>query len=152
MTHSRFFRFLLIPVLILLIFAPVTPPVPSTLWASLPLAFAADTSGVPLYRAAGLGGSLAFQEHGFSLGLAGGKNIAVQFLGANESPLIETADPLPGTINRISGASRQTDIPTYGTLVYRELYPGIDLRYEGTSGHLKGTYTLAPGADPSLIR
>jgi hypothetical protein len=66
MTHSRFFRFLLIPVLILLIFAPVTPPVPSTLWASLPLAFAADTSGVSLYRAAGLGGSLAFQEHGAS--------------------------------------------------------------------------------------
>jgi hypothetical protein len=84
------------------------------------------------------------------MGLAGGENIAVQFLGANESPLIETADPLPGTINRISGASRQTDIPTYGTLVYRELYPDIDLRYEGTSGQLKGTYTLAPGADPSL--
>jgi uncharacterized repeat protein (TIGR01451 family) len=154
MTHPRFFRLLLIPVLILLIFAPVNPPVPSTLWSSLPLAFAADADaqGAPLYRAGDLDGSLAFQKQGFTLGLAARENVAVDFLGANASPLIEMADPLPGRINRISGSSRRTDIPTYGALVYRELYPGIDLRYEGTSGHLKGTYTLAPGADPALIR
>ena len=41
---------------------------------------------------------------------------------------------------------------TYASLVYRELYPGIDLHYEGHTGSLKGTYIVAPGRDPAQIR
>jgi uncharacterized repeat protein (TIGR01451 family) len=36
--------------------------------------------------------------------------------------------------------------------VYRGLYPGIDLRYEGVEGRIKASYLVAPGADPSRIR
>ena len=41
---------------------------------------------------------------------------------------------------------------TYGGIAYHNLYPGIDLAYVGHGGTLKGTYTVAPGADPSQIR
>ena len=63
--------------------------------------------------------------------------------------------PLPGRVNYLRGADAahwQTDLPTYAGLVYHGLYAGIDSRYGGAGGRLKGTYTLAPGADPALIR
>jgi hypothetical protein len=42
-------------------------------------------------------------------------------------------------------------VPTYGRVVYHDLYPGIDLAYYGTQGQLEDDYTLAPGADPGAI-
>ncbi len=39
--------------------------------------------------------------------------------------------------------------PTYGGVRYQQLYPGIDLSYDGTEGRLKGTFTVAPGVSPS---
>ncbi len=41
--------------------------------------------------------------------------------------------------------------PTLG-VVYQRLYDGVDLHYDGLEGALKGTYIVAPGADPSRIR
>ena len=38
------------------------------------------------------------------------------------------------------------------SVAYHDLYPGIDLSYTGHVGVLKGTYTVASGADPVLIR
>ncbi len=49
-------------------------------------------------------------------------------------------------------AEWHTDLPTYAGITYSQLYDGIDLTYSGTEGHLKSTYTIAPGADPSVIR
>jgi hypothetical protein len=49
-------------------------------------------------------------------------------------------------------AKWRTDIPTYGELVYHDLYPGIDLRYAGQMGALKYTFVVQPGADPAQIR
>jgi hypothetical protein len=46
----------------------------------------------------------------------------------------------------------QTDIPTYGKVVYDDLYPGIDLHYEGQAGTLKYTLVVAPGADVAQFR
>jgi len=45
-----------------------------------------------------------------------------------------------------------TGLPTYGRVVYRDLWPGIDLGYSGTFGKLKYEFTVRPGADPSRIR
>jgi len=45
-----------------------------------------------------------------------------------------------------------TGLPTYGRVVYRNLWPGIDLAYSGTFGKLKYEFTVRPGADPSRIK
>lgn len=91
---------------------------------------------------------------------AGEQNVAaallsVQFTGADTSARLESLDQLPGKVNYLIGndpAKWQTDLPTYAGIVYRDLYPGINLRYDGHEGMLKGTYIVAPGADPNAIR
>ena len=81
--------------------------------------------------------------------------IRLRFEGANAAPDVTGGDLLPGTVNYFTGKDPdkwRTSLPTYAGIVYEELYPGIDLRYDGTQGVLKGTYTVAPGADPGRIR
>jgi hypothetical protein len=46
----------------------------------------------------------------------------------------------------------QTGLPTYASLVYLDLWPGIDLVYSGTVNRLKYTFVVKPGADPNQIK
>lgn len=81
--------------------------------------------------------------------------VRLRFLGANTAPSIWSAEQLPGIVNYVLGndpARWRTNVPTYGALRYEQLYPGIDLQYDGKGGRLKGTYTVAPGIDPTQIR
>ena len=81
--------------------------------------------------------------------------VRVRFEGADSTPRIVGADPLPGLVNYFLGndpSAWQTNLPTYRTIIYEGLYPGIDLRFEGGFGALKGTFLVAPGADPTAIR
>lgn len=43
-------------------------------------------------------------------------------------------------------------VPAYTKLVYHDLWPGIDLVYDGTVKMLKYQFVVAPGADPKQIR
>ena len=43
-------------------------------------------------------------------------------------------------------------VPLYGLLTYRDLYPGIDLRFYGVGDVVKYDFIVHPGADPSKIR
>lgn len=87
--------------------------------------------------------------------LTSSTTVRMQFIGSNPAPEMANGDLLPGKVNYLMGNDpRQwhSNLPTYAGVVYRDLYPGIDLKYEGTASNLKGTYTLAPGADPAGIR
>jgi Beta-propeller repeat len=80
--------------------------------------------------------------------------VRVQFLGASATTITGGAE-LPGKVNYLIGndpARWHTNLPTYGDIRYQDLYPGITLSYAGQAGRLKGTYTVAPGADPARIR
>ena len=44
-----------------------------------------------------------------------------------------------------------TNIENYGALRYSGIYPGIDVRFYGSSRHLEHDFVLAPGADASEI-
>jgi hypothetical protein len=60
-----------------------------------------------------------------------------------------------GRVNYLRGDDPRgwaTNLPTYTGIVYSGLYPGVDLQYSGVGGQLKGTYTLAAGADPARLR
>ncbi|HEY1013263.1 MAG TPA: SBBP repeat-containing protein [Herpetosiphonaceae bacterium] len=83
------------------------------------------------------------------------QTLSVSFQGTKGAAAIQPASPLPGVANFLTGSTRaewKTNLPTYAGLAYDELYPGIDLSYAGSAGALKSTYTVAPGADPALIR
>ena len=81
--------------------------------------------------------------------------VQIQFLAANPAPTLTAGEPLPGQVNYLVGsdpAGWRVGLPTFARLTYRDLYPGVDLAYSGMAGQLKGTYTVAPGADPARIR
>jgi len=46
----------------------------------------------------------------------------------------------------------KTSVPNYDTIVYHELYPGIDMKYYGKPDGIEYTFTVAPGSDPSAIK
>jgi hypothetical protein len=83
-----------------------------------------------------------------------GLALRLGFLGANPAPEIEGQGVSAGTMNYLAGSDAsqwRTDIPTFGEVVYRDLWPGIDMVFRGASGTLKYEFVVAPGADPSLI-
>ena len=43
-------------------------------------------------------------------------------------------------------------LPTYSKIIYRGLWPGIDLVYSGSADRLKYEFIVQPGADPARIR
>ena len=80
--------------------------------------------------------------------------VHVRFEGSNPAANVVGVDRLPGISNYFIGSDSarwRTNIPTYAGIVYEQLYPGIDLRYDGTKGRLKSSFVVSPGADPSLI-
>jgi hypothetical protein len=80
--------------------------------------------------------------------------VKMQLIGANAEAEIVGSEPLPGIVNYFIGndpSEWHANIPTYAGVVYRGVYAGIDLHYDGHEGSLKGTYTVAAGVDPRVI-
>ncbi len=83
-----------------------------------------------------------------------GSTVSLHFGGA-QRPYVEPAKQLPGIVNFFPGSDShgwRTGIHTYESLVYRELYAGIDAVYDSSGGALKCEFRIAPHADPSLIQ
>jgi hypothetical protein len=80
--------------------------------------------------------------------------VALDFVGAQRDRRPLGRGPTLARISYFQGARSQwkADLPTYNSLVYSELWPGIDLVYDGTASQLKYTFLVKPGADPRQIR
>jgi len=62
---------------------------------------------------------------------------------------------LPGISNYYFGQDRSrwlTGIPDYASVVYRDIYPGINLSYHGEQGQLEYDFELQPGKSERPIR
>lgn len=129
--------------------------------SGMPLAFIANegqTDPDVAYHVSNSSGSLFFtpREVVFSLPMTQESAYVVHmdFIGA-DTAAIRGFNKQAGIVNYFIGndpSDWHTHIATYGGVHYDNLYPGIDLRFEGTYGTLKGTYTVTPLANPSLIR
>ena len=123
-------------------------------YAKLPLAFipnAGQTDERVRYYAQGAGYGLYFTDRKAVLALEKGDRghaLELRFLGANPNAEPEAADRGTGRVNYLTGSEHQTDLPTYGRLVYRDLWPGIDMVFEGEGGKLRYEFRLRPGARP----
>jgi len=84
----------------------------------------------------------------------GSSTYRVSFPGANPAPALEASQPLGGRINFLLGPASQwkTNLPAYGSLTYRGIFPGIDMVYSTSGNRFKSDFIVAPGADPSVIR
>ena len=84
---------------------------------------------------------------------AEGWAVKLDFVNADPNVLPKGLDPAGATISYFSGpkAERKTGLPTFASLVYEDLWPGIDLVYSGTVNQLKYTFLVKPKADPEQI-
>jgi hypothetical protein len=80
--------------------------------------------------------------------------LRLRFLGANTSAQIDGLDRQLGVSNYYIGndpAKWRTSVPHFSRLLYKNLYPGIDLVFYGNQGRLEYDFIVSPGANPSAI-
>jgi hypothetical protein len=80
---------------------------------------------------------------------------SVRFEGSRRAAPVSDLDPVRARISFFHGSdpSRwRAGLPAYSGIVYQDLYPGIDLRFQGERSGLRSTFVVAPGADPTRIR
>jgi Ca2+-binding RTX toxin-like protein len=127
-------------------------------YRKLPLSFvpnAGQTDDQVRYYTRGPGHAFYFTSHKAVLSLIKAKRaVALDLtpLGANPNARLEAGARGSGKVNYIGRSRRETNLPTYEKLVYRDLWPGIDMVFRGASGKLEYEFHLRPGADPSKIR
>ena len=127
-------------------------------YAKLPLAFipnAGQTDKHVRYYAQGAGYSLYFTDHKAVLALEKGDRgeaLHLRFLGANPNAKLTATDRASGRVNYFTDSERHTNLATYGRLIYRDLWPGIDMVFRGEGGRLNYEFRLRPGAKASDIR
>ncbi|MBI2269231.1 MAG: SBBP repeat-containing protein [Bacteroidetes bacterium] len=79
----------------------------------------------------------------------------VDFVGANPSPEIQTADQVEGYTNYYYAHCPQgiTNVYSYNTIIQKNVYKGVDVKYYGGKEHgLKYDIVVNPGADPHQIK
>ena len=81
--------------------------------------------------------------------------LRIDLLNANASAKAEGREPMTSVSNYYIGndpAAWRSGVKHYGRILYRNVYPGIDLTYYGAGGKLEYDFVLGPGADPNQIR
>jgi hypothetical protein len=85
----------------------------------------------------------------------GHATLRVRLAGGNAAARASVADELPGKISYFTARSPalwRTNIPTFGRVTYRGVYPGVDLLYYGTQQHLEYDFVVHPNGDPASIK
>jgi hypothetical protein len=79
----------------------------------------------------------------------------VHLVGAASQATAEGQQPQQGYHNYFIGNDPRQwagEVPLFGTVRMRQVYPGIQLVWHSTQGHLEYDYELAPGTRPDIIR
>jgi uncharacterized repeat protein (TIGR01451 family) len=127
-------------------------------YAKVPLSFIANRGQVNSrvrYYAQAAGVSFYFTRQKVVFAFAKGKRGAaldLRFPGANRNATLEARAELSGKVNYLTATRRNTNIPTYREVAYKNLWPGIDLVFRGRAGRLKYKFLVKPGARASTIR
>jgi len=82
------------------------------------------------------------------------QTVTMRFAGSNARPSITGLHSLPGKTNYFIGnepRNWRTNIPTYSEVLYRHIYPSIDLLYHANQRQLEFDVRVAPHADPNII-
>jgi hypothetical protein len=80
--------------------------------------------------------------------------VRLEFVGANPESRPVGEERTAAVISYFKGPQEEwhAGLATYSRIVYRDLWPGIDLVYYGTADRLKYEFIVQPGADPGQIR
>ena len=100
------------------------------------------------------GYALGLMRDGSTVLSSGAARVRTRLIGARVDAPSRPEARLPGIVNSYIGNDRsnwRTGLPTFGSVRYQGVYPGIDLRYHGRQGVLEYDYVLQPGADAGRI-
>ncbi len=139
---------------------PTKRPQVMETYGKLPLSFEANqgqTDSRVKFLSRGSGYTLFLTQDSAVLSLRGKKTNAalrMKVIGANPHAAVAGTDSLPGKSNYFVGndpVQWRTSVPTYASVKYTGVYPGIDLAYHGNQRLLEYDFVVAPGADPKAI-
>jgi hypothetical protein len=99
---------------------------------------------------------LKLSSAGADLELHGGANthLRLKLVGGNRAATHDVRGPSAAKSNYIIGnnpALWKADVPHYGLVRYRNVYPRIDVEYHNERGDLEYDFILAAGADPHRL-
>jgi Beta-propeller repeat len=80
--------------------------------------------------------------------------VRIRWVAINPNIFASGEEVLPGQSNYFRGSDLSKwvkNVPHYGQLRYREIYPGIDLIFHGHAETVEHDYLVQPGAEPSRI-
>ena len=81
--------------------------------------------------------------------------VRMRFAGSNRRSRVEALQPQTSKSNYFIGnhpTEWRTGVPRFGSIAYRDLYPGIDAVFYGNQTRLEYDLVINPGADPASIR
>lgn len=80
--------------------------------------------------------------------------VKLDFVGANPDTMPMSLEEPGAVISHFKGKPEdwEAGLPASSKIVYRELWPGIDLVYSGTMDRIRSEFIIHPGADPSRIK
>jgi hypothetical protein len=80
--------------------------------------------------------------------------LRMQMLRSNPKARLIAEDQQAGKVNYFIGndsSKWHSNIPLFGRVTYRDVYPGVDLAFHGLAQQLEFDYLVRPRADPGLI-
>ena len=81
-------------------------------------------------------------------------HLHLKLMGANPNPSVEGTGELAEKSFYFVGRTPsdwKANVPNFGRVTYKQVYPGIDLIYYGNQQQLEYDFTVLPGADPNVI-
>ncbi len=84
-----------------------------------------------------------------------GTVLRLKMVGGNTDAQVEGQEELPGKVNYFIGNDPEKwrrNVPTFGKVYYKDVYPGIDIVYYGNQQELEYDFVVAPGANPKAIK
>lgn len=81
--------------------------------------------------------------------------VRLEFLGAAPDPRLDSLEPAGHAVSYFRGGEEsgwRTSIPTSHSVLYRGLYPAVDLKIYGVEGRVEYDYVVKPGGKVADIR
>jgi hypothetical protein len=93
----------------------------------------------------------------FRIPSGGGDSLSLELelAGARRDARVRGQDRRAGRSHYYRGATPAawvTDVPHYGRVVYRDVYPGVDASFHGHEDGIEYDFLVRPGGDPASIR
>jgi len=81
--------------------------------------------------------------------------VTLSFVGANARAKISSSDKMSGHVNYFVGSDKtkwRSNIPTYGTVTYKDVYKNIDIKFYGNNKNIEHDVIVRPGGDFSNVK